>query len=129
MTEGQRHRGQVGRCSNKDYEKGLHFAILQGDPMPQNLDDWQAAVRREVQRRRLVGASLGPKGGDFLSTRQNRRREQGGRPPYRPSKKDPDAMDVDTVTTSEGAESANWRERSQMKETPLQTEGRCFGCG
>ena len=52
-------------------QKGLHWTILQCDPMPVTLNDWQAAARCEVQRWRLVFASLGPRGGDFLSTRQN----------------------------------------------------------
>ena len=112
--------------------KGLHYTILQRDPMPQNLDEWQAAARREVQRRRLVVASLGPRGGDFLTTRQNRRRDPAGRPTYRPPKRDPDAMDVDAVTTGEGPERANWRERSSLTEAERkkrQSEGRCFLCG
>jgi len=54
--------------------KGLHWTILQRDPMPTTIDKWQAVgARREVQHRRMAFASLGPHGGDFLSTRQNRR--------------------------------------------------------
>ena len=53
--------------------KCLHWTIPRRDPMPTTIDKWQPAARREAQRRRMVFASLGPRGGDFLSTRQNRR--------------------------------------------------------
>jgi len=51
--------------------KGLHWTILQRDPMLITLNNWQAAAQCKVQRRQLVFASLGPCGGDFLSTCQN----------------------------------------------------------
>ena len=78
--------------------KGLHWTILQCNPMPVTLNDWQAAARREVQRRCLVFASLGPRGGDFLSTRQNRQRDPPRRPQGRQPQRDPNAMDVDVVS-------------------------------
>ena len=43
--------------------KPLHWMILQRDPIPRTLDEWEAAARREVQRRKLALASLGPRRG------------------------------------------------------------------
>ena len=111
--------------------KGLHATILQRDPMPVTIDEWQAAARREVQRHRLIFASLGPCGGDYLSTRQNRRREALRGPPQRRSQRDPDAMDVDATSISEG-DRTGWRDRGGLSETEKkkwQQEGRCFLCG
>ena len=45
------------------FKRGLprhfHWTILQRENILISLDDWKAAVRKEVQRRRLVSASLG----------------------------------------------------------------------
>jgi len=49
-------------------QKGIHAGILQKDPLPIGIDQWQATTQKEVQRRRLIFASLGPCGGDYLST-------------------------------------------------------------
>ena len=78
--------------------KDLHWTILQRDPMPTTIDKWQAAARREVQHRRMTFASLGPRGGDFLNTRQNRRRDPPRRPQGRQPQRDPDPMDVNMVS-------------------------------
>ena len=113
--------------------KGIHYTILQRDPIPQTFDEWQAAARREVERRRMVMASLGPRGGDFLSTCQNRRREPFRRPTRQQSRRDPDAMDVGAATVGEGPERPNWHEPgnglSEVEREKRQSEGRCFLCG
>jgi hypothetical protein len=115
--------------------KGLHWTIIQRDPIPQDLDRWQAATRREVQRRRLALASLGPRGGDHLSTRENRRREPFRGPPRRQSQRDPDAMDVDMITIGRTETSSNQDQRgkgpalSKEERQKRFAEGRCFGCG
>jgi len=45
------------------FKKGLphriHWTVLQRENIPITLDDWKAVARKEVQRRRLVVASLG----------------------------------------------------------------------
>jgi len=55
----------------------------------------------------MVVASLRPRGGDILSTRQNRRREPFGRPTHQQSQRDPDAMDVDVATVGKGMDHCN----------------------
>jgi len=88
--------------------KGIHARILQKDPLPNGIDQWQAAVRKEVQRQCLIFTSLGPCGGDYLSTRQNQQREKVTN---QVAQKDPDAMDVDTMVVREGSNSLNWCKR------------------
>jgi len=86
--------------------KGIHAGILQKDLLLVSIDEWQAVAQKEVQRQRLIFASLRPQGGNFLSTRQNHQREQ--KQVYQPPQKDPDAMDIDTTVTGEGSNSTNW---------------------
>jgi len=88
-------------------QKGIHTSILQKDPLPVGIDQWQTATWKEVQRWCLIFASLGPCGGDYLSTRQNRQREKTMNWVVQ---RDPDAMDVDTMVVREGSNSSNWRE-------------------
>ena len=52
-------------------KRGMHRTILQRNPIPQTIVDWQAAAPREIPWRRLVMASLRPCGSDYLSLRQN----------------------------------------------------------
>ena len=40
-------------------KKGIHYVILQHDPIPQTIDEWIAAARQEVARQHLISASLG----------------------------------------------------------------------
>jgi hypothetical protein len=54
--------------------------------------------------------SLGPRGGDYLSTC-----EPPGRPTQRESQRDPDTMDVDTVAIGEG-DRTGWRERGRLSK-------------
>ena len=113
--------------------KGLHWTILQRDPMPVTLNDWQATARRKVQRRRLVFASLGPCGGDFLSTRQNRRRDPLRRPQGQQPQRDPDAMDIDMVSfggkEEGGGGTRNYGNISKEERQKRFSKGRCFQCG
>ena len=51
--------------------KGIYTSILQKDPLPIGIDQWQSAAQKEVQRQHLIFASLRPCGGDYLSTQQN----------------------------------------------------------
>ena len=109
--------------------KGIHASILQKDPLPIGIDQWQAAAQKEVQRRCLIFASLGPHGGDYLSTRQNWQQEKITNWVAR---RDPDAMDVDTTVVREGSNSANWREQhgiSEDEKKKHQQEGQYFQCG
>ena len=68
---------------------------------------------------------------DYLSTRQNRRREALRGPQQRRSQRDPDAMDIDAASISEG-DKTGWRDRGGLSKTERkkrQQEGRCFLCG
>jgi hypothetical protein len=78
----------------------LHHRILQRETLPQTLDKWIHAACLEAERMALVKAMLGPMGGGNITTHQNRLHavqnptKTGGT-----KKKDPDAMEVDTVHT------------------------------
>lgn len=93
--------------------KRLHWMILERDSIPGNLDEWQAAARREVQRRMQMQilATLGPRRGDFLH---------------------PDAARTGVLIVGEG-DRKWWRERaggmSDAERKKRQAEGRCFLCG
>jgi len=102
---------EPSKCLSKGLPKRLHWVILQRDPIPIGLDDWRAAARREIERKRLVQASLRSRGGDFLSTRQNLQRETLGRPSPRQSRRDPDAMEVDAASADEESRTG-WREKN-----------------
>jgi Retrotransposon gag protein len=79
----------------------LHHGILRHETLPQTLDEWIRTARLEAERMALVKATLGPMGGGNITTRQNRLRavqnptKTGGS-----KRKDPDAMEVDTVRTN-----------------------------
>jgi len=128
------------------FKRGLprrfHWTILQQENIPASLDEWKAAVRKEVQRRRLVAASLGQRP-DWQSFQKGRQRT--GRPSWRESRRDPDAMDVDVVSTrgdgdrgwqtasNRGDGDRGWQRRegglSEEDFKKRRTEGRCYGCG
>ena len=100
--------------------------------MPVTLNDWQATAHHEVQRRRLVFASLGPHGGDFLSTRQNRQRDPPRQPQGWQPQRDPDAMDIDVVSfggKEENSGGQNYGNLSKEERQKRFSKGRCFQCG
>ena len=76
----------------------LHRGILRRETLPQTLDEWIRAARLKAERMALVKATLGPMGGGNITTCQNRLcgiqnpTKTGGT-----KRKDPDAMEVDTV--------------------------------
>jgi hypothetical protein len=76
----------------------LHRGILRRETLPQTLDEWIHAARLKAERMALVKATLGPMGGGNITTRQNRL--CGIQNPTKTTgskRKDPDAMEVDTV--------------------------------
>jgi Zinc knuckle len=103
----------------------LHRGILCHKTLPQTLDEWIHAARLEAERMALVKATLGPMGGGNITTRQNRLRavqnptKAGGS-----KRKDPDAMEVDTVRTNAPCTNQLLDEERQR----LLKEGRCFNC-
>jgi len=108
------------RGSLEMFKQGLrkdsHLTILQRDPIAGTLDEWQQAARREVQRQKLIVASLGPPGGEFLSTRSNRRRELLGNPTNRQLQRGPDAMRTGVLAVR----------LSESERKKRQIEGHCF---
>ena len=110
----------------------MHWTILQRDPMPTTVNKWQAAAWRRVQHRRMVFASLGSHGGDFLSTRQNRRQDPPRRPQVQQPQRDPNIMDVNVVSfrKKEGTGGGGRNSGSLSKEECLKrlNEGQCFQC-
>ena len=39
---------------------GIHYCILNRNPVPRTKDDWYTATREEMQRRQMICTSLGP---------------------------------------------------------------------
>jgi hypothetical protein len=78
----------------------LHCGILRCETLPQTLDEWIRTARLEAERMALVKATLSPMGGGNITMCQNRLRavqnptKTGGT-----KRKDPDAMEVNTVRT------------------------------
>jgi len=116
------------------FKKGLlrrlHWAILQRDPIPVMMDEWITAARREIQRRRLILASLGPRN-EHPMARRDRLKDALRRPPQRQPQRDPDAMDVDAAILGDGSRNGT-REcfggTSEAERRKRSAEGRCFGC-
>ena len=80
--------------------KGIHYTILQRDPIPQTIDEWIAAARREVARRHLVSASLGTRGAMNYCGNQNQGQGRKQLPrcqQWQQPQRDPNAMDIDTA--------------------------------
>jgi hypothetical protein len=97
----------------------LHRAVLRRPMLPHTLDDWIDGCREEMQRSALVKTSLGPAGGKGnVSTRRNLMKSYD--PKITKGRKDPDAMDVDTLKTNS--------KLSKEEREKLSKEGRCFNC-
>src|SRR5882762_9617505 len=98
----------------------LHRAVLARENLPQNLDEWIASCRMEVQRSALKRSSLGPTGGrGDISTRRNLMKGYDSRPTKSRRERDPDAMEVDALKTDK---------LSKEEREKLSKEGRCFQC-
>jgi len=101
----------------------LHWKIMQHDAIPITMDEWQEALRKEVERNCLIttsiGSWLGNKGN--ISTRENLFRgilDPCTQPKgnfNRPRPRDPNMMDVDCVQTS-------------PQETRPRTQIKCYNC-
>jgi hypothetical protein len=103
----------------------LHHGILRCKTLPQTLDEWIRAACLEAERMALVKAMLGPMGGGNITMCQNHLRgiqnptKTGGT-----KRKDPNAMEVDTVRT----ETTRTNRLSDEERQQLLKEGRCFSC-
>jgi hypothetical protein len=103
----------------------LHHGILCHETLLQTLDKWIRATRLEAERMALVKATLGPMGGGNITTQQNclcavqNPTKTGGS-----KKKDPNAMEVDTIRT----DATRTNRLSDEERQHLLKEGRCFNC-
>ena len=107
---------------------GIHYRILNRNPVPRTIDDWYAAAREEMMRRQMIRASLGPRKKEYMNKKPHR--EPSGKFGFK--KKDPNAMEIDADIVGEGSNSPNWRERhgslTEQEKKKRQTKGRCFLC-
>jgi len=108
----------------KGLPRRLHWTILQRDPIPVTMDEWIVAARREIRRRRLALASLGPRN-EHPMARRDRLKEALRRPPQRQTQRDPDAMGVDATILGDGSRNGTREGFGGISEA----ERRCFGCG
>jgi hypothetical protein len=103
----------------------LHRGILHRETLPQTLDEWIRTAHLEAKRMALVKATLGPMGGRNITTCQNRlRAAQNPTKTGGSKRKDPNAMEVDTVRT----ETTRANRLSDEEQQRLLKEGRCFNC-
>ena len=96
----------------------LHNAILNRRPIPRTLDQWQVTAREEVEAQALKKANIGAKPKYWLSAReslwqnsQTKTKEKEKKP------RDPDAMEIDAVRTSN---------MSSKERQELMKDGKCF---
>jgi hypothetical protein len=103
----------------------LHRGILQCETLPQTLGKWICAAHLEVERMALVKATLGPMGSGNITTHQNRLcAVQNPTKTAGSKRKDPNAMEVDTVHTDATCTNCLSDEERQH----LLKEGQCFNC-
>jgi hypothetical protein len=103
----------------------LHRGILHRKTLPQTLDEWIHTACLEAERMALVKATLSPMGGGNITTCQNRLcvtqnpTKTGGS-----KRKDPNAMEVDTIHTN----NTHTNHLSDEEQQQLLKEGQCFNC-
>jgi hypothetical protein len=103
----------------------LHRGILHCETLPQTLDEWIRAAHLEAERMALIKAMLGPMGGSNITTQQNHLcAVHNPTKTGNTKKKDPDAMEVDTVRTN----TTHTNRLSDEERQRLLKEGRCFNC-
>ena len=104
----------------------LVYVILQRDQVPHTINEWQRALRNEIQRREMIDATLGArteinpfaKSRFPIKTKEKPRRWQ----------RDPDAMDVDAAIMGTDIKKGDGK-LSEGEKKKRQVEGRCFTCG
>jgi DNA polymerase III alpha subunit (gram-positive type) len=97
---------------------GLHNTILNRQPIPRTLDQWQSMVREEVEIQTLKQASLGSKP-KFWMTSQDSLWQNHATAQTKKKQRDSDAMDIDAIRTNK---------LSAAERTSLMKEGKCFVC-
>ena len=92
---------------------GIHYRILNRNPVPRTIDNWYAAAREEMTRQQMICTSLGPWKKEYMNKKPHW--EPSGKFGFK--KKDPNAMEIDAAVVGEGLDSPNWREcRSSLTE-------------
>ena len=85
-------------------------------PIPVTIDEWVAAARCEIQGRKSVLASLGPRN-EHLMARRDRLKKALRRLLQRPPKWDPDAMGVDAAMLGDGSRNGTGEHFGGISET------------
>ena len=97
---------------------GLHNTILNRQPIPRTLDQWQSIAREEMEIQTLKQASLGSKP-KFWMTSHDSLWQNHATAQTKKKQRDLDAMDIDTIRINK---------LSTAKRTSLMKEGKCFIC-
>ena len=84
------------------------------------INEWQQALRNEIQRKNMISASLGNRTDNVPFKLQ-------WKPTRRQRHRDPDAMDVDAIITE--GQSKEIKKLTLAKKQKRMQEGRCFTCG
>ena len=106
--------------------------ILRRDQTPISINEWQEALRKEIQRQRLISATLGARTDKIIFSRQ-------WKPTGRKWFKGLDTMEIDTKAEEEqpeeevrkltiGKQPREAKELTAEKKQKCWNEGRCFIC-
>ena len=96
----------------------LHKTLLQRQPIPRTLDQWQTMAREEVEIKTLMGVAMGTKPKGWLVSQDSRFQSVQSSQPQQQKRRDPDTMDIDAMRT----QMTNEEQNSLMKA------GKCFNC-
>ena len=83
---------------------GIHYRILNRNPVLRTIDDWYAAAREEMQCHQMIRAGLGPWKKEYMNKKTH----------WEPSRKfgfkrkDLNAMEIDAAIAIKGSDSPNW---------------------
>ena len=104
----------------------LVYMILQRDQVPHTINEWQRALRNEIQRCEMIDATLGTrtKSHPFSRNKFPSKTKEGPRRWQR----DPNVMDVDAAIMGADTKKGDGR-LSEGEKKKRQVEGRCFTCG
>ena len=121
------HPGTV-RAFRMGLRSWIATAILRKDlcPAEDDLEGWQDAARKEVSKAQRIKQEAGGYGRGGLTVRENIFKQflqdhKGSRK----APKDPDAMDIDAISTKPGG---RFKQLTNEEKKKLMAEGRCFRC-
>ena len=116
----------------KGIPRKMVVTILRRDQTPISINEWQEALRKEIQRQRLISATLGARTDKIMFSRQ-------WKPTGRKWFKDLNAMEIGTEAEEEqpeeevrkltiGKRPREAEELTAEKRQKYMNEGRCFFC-